>query len=209
MSLLMNPGVETDILTLAGVYNANFVDLKLDEAELTGKVFENCSFARCSFVEAQIIGCKFINCEFKACHLSAVQIKNSSFMEVVFDECNLRGINWTKVKWPYIALTSPVQFYRSNISHSSFYELNLKEIIIEECKAHEVDFRGADLSNGSFMNTDFEGSLFMHCKLQAANFTDAINYHISPVDNDIRKAKFSMPDAVNLLRCFDVVIEGI
>lgn len=85
--------------------------------------------------------------------------------------------------------------------------MNLKEIIIEECKAHDVDFREADLSNGEFFMTDFEGSLFMHTKLYAATFTQAINYNINPNENDIRKGKFSMPDVIELLRNFQIEIE--
>lgn len=172
----MNSGTLADILNQTEMYNITFTELKLDKVELANKVFENCNFVRCSLIEANIIGCKFANCEFKGCNLSAAKLRNCSFLEVVFDESNLAGINWTQVKWPYIALTSPVEFYRSNISHSSFYELQLKELVIEECKAHNVDFRGADLSNGRFVNTDFESSLFMHTKLQASNFTDAMNF---------------------------------
>ena len=84
--------------------------------------------------------------------------------------------------------------------------MNLQEIIIEECKAHDVDFREANLSNGSFIETDFERSMFMHTKLNSADFTDAINYNINPNENDIRKGKFSLPDAIALLNGFEIEI---
>ena len=76
-------------------------------------------------------------------------------------------------------------------------------------KAHDVDFRGCDLSNGSFVLTDFQNNLFLNSKLYAADFTDAINYSINPRENDIRKGKYSMPDVINLLHYFDIEIEGI
>lgn len=205
----MSNGAEHDVLKQDAFYDIRFSDLKLDNTLLINKVFENCRFVRSSFIETTFNACKFVSCEFTSCNLSAAQIRNSSFIEVIFDESNLPGVNWTQAKWPYIALTSPIAFYRSNISHSSFYELALKEIVVEECKAHNVDFREADFSRGNFMLTDFEGSLFLHTKLQAADFSDASNYHISPVDNDIRQAKFSMPDVINLLHCFDITIQGI
>lgn len=148
--------------------------------------------------------CKFVDCVFEACDLSGVKIANTSFNEVVFDGCKLLGINWTQAKWPYIALTSPIKFYNSNISYSSFYELSLTEIIIETCNAKGVDFREGRFDRGNFRLTDLEGSLFTHSSLIEADFTGAYNYNINPSENKIAKAKFSLPDALNLLGHFDV-----
>jgi len=188
-------------------YDATFSDLNYSSTTLQNKVFENCKFVDGVFSESKFVGCKFIDCEFKSCNLSATQFDESSFSEVTFYESKVIGVNWTKLKWPFIKLSSPFQFYKSNISHSSFYGLELKELIIEECKAHDVDFRSADLSDANFVLTDLERSQFMHTKLCSANFTDAVNYHIDPNENDIRKAKFSMPDVINLLHIFEIEIQ--
>jgi uncharacterized protein YjbI with pentapeptide repeats len=115
-------------------------------------------------------------------------------------------VNWTQVAWPQIKLTSPLKFYKSNISHSSFYELELAEIVVEECKAHEVDFREGDFSHGNFSGADLQGSLFMHTKLNSADFCEAVNYQIDPQQNNIKKARFSMPEAMNLLNSFEIEI---
>ncbi|MCL9683655.1 pentapeptide repeat-containing protein [Legionella maioricensis] len=205
----MNNKINIDIFQQDEFYDISFSDLKLDAAELKNKLFENCTFTRSSFIETLFHSCKFVDCEFKLCNLSSVQFKYTSFSDTVFDESKLIGINWTQAKWPNINLTSPIKIYKSNISHSSFFELELREIIIEECKAHDVDFRGCDLSNGIFILTDFQNSLFMHSKLYAANFMEAINYNINPKENDIRKGKYSMPDVINLLHHFEIEIEGI
>lgn len=190
-------------------YDTKFSELKLDALEFRDKRFENCTFIKSSFIETIFHSCKFVECEFKECNLSSTQFKYTSLTDTVFEESKLIGINWTQLKWPNINLTSPIKIYQSNISHSSFFELELREIIIEECKAHDVDFRGCDLSNGRFILTDFQNSLFLNSKLYAADFTDAINYSINPQENDIRKGKYSMPDAINLLHYFDIEIEGI
>jgi fluoroquinolone resistance protein len=205
----VNKSIQVDLVNQEEFYDYNWSDLKLDEIELKNKRFENCTFVRSSFINTQFHSCKFIDCEFKLCNLSSAQFKYTSFTDTVFDESKLIGINWTQAKWPNIKLTSPIKIYRSNISHSSFFELDLREIIIEECKAHDVDFRGTDLSNGIFIATDFQSSLFMHTKLCAANFTDAINYSINPKENDVRKGKYSMPEVINLLHYFEIEIEGV
>ncbi|WP_423202849.1 pentapeptide repeat-containing protein [Legionella busanensis] len=198
---------ETTIFNQQEFYNYKFSDLTLEKTELENKVFENCKFEKSNFSEAKFTSCKFVDCEFVSCNLSAIELNNTSFSETLFADCKLMGINWTKVKWPLIKLTSPIQFYRSNISYSSFYGLDLKEIIIEECIAHDVDFREGNFSNGNFTLTDFENSLFMHTKLHAASFIEAINYSINPIDNDIRKGKFSVPEVLNLLHAFQIEIE--
>ena len=205
----VNDIIQINIVNQAEFYDLKVSDLKLDELELRNKRFENCTFVRSSFIGTKFHSCTFVDCEFKLCNLSSAQFKYTSFTDTVFDESKLIGINWTQAKWPNINLSSPIKIYKSNISHSSFFELELREIIIEECKAHDVDFRGCDLSNGIFISTDFQSSLFMHTKLYAANFTDAINYSINPKENDIRKGKFSMPDVISLLHYFEIEIEGI
>lgn len=201
--------IKSDIFHQDEFYDLTFSDLKLDKMEIRDKLFENCTFNKSSFIETIFHSCKFVDCEFKFCNLSSTQFKYTSFNETVFDESKLIGINWTHAKWPNINLSSPIKIYKSNISHSSFFELELREIIIEDCKAHDVDFRGSDLSNGIFILTDFQNSQFMHTKLYAANFTEAINYSINPKENDIRKGKYTMPDAINLLHYFEIDIEGI
>lgn len=197
-----------DIFIQHEFYDTHFSDLKYASVKFENKIFENCQFTDSTFNEAKFIRCKFIDCEFKTCNLSSAQFDQTSFSEVVFAESKLIGINWTRVKWPLIKLSSPLKFYKSNISHSSFYELELSEIIIDECKAHDVDFREGDFSQASFVLTDLERSLFMHTKLYAADFTDAFNYHIDPMNNNIHKAKFSLPDALNLLNSFDIEIKN-
>lgn len=188
-------------------YEVNFTNLMLEEAELANKTFENCEFTKSNFNNTKFTECKFIDCEFESCNISLTEFKNTLFSETIFENCQLSGINWTKVRWPIVNLCSPIKFYKCNISHSSFFELVLTEIVAEECKAHGVDFRGADLSQGSFILTDFDSSLFMHTKLYAADFSEAINYNIDPMQNNILKGKFSMPDAMNLLRGFEIEID--
>lgn len=176
----------------------------MKDAEIHQKLFDNCRFEKCNFNKTKFISCKFVDCEFKACDLSLIDINNTTFNEVVFDTSKLIGINWTHAKWPQVRLGSSIQFYSCNISHSSFFQLQLSGFIAEECKAHDVDFREGDFSEASFMLTDFDKSYFMRTKLHSADFTQATNYTIDPNENDIFKAKFSMPEVVSLLNAFDI-----
>jgi fluoroquinolone resistance protein len=199
--------VDTTVFSNATEFHEqNFSNFSYSSAMIEGKLFEGCRFVHVNFSESQFIRCKFVDCEFNHCNLSTAQFKGSSFNNVTFYESKVIGINWTILNWPHIRLSSPFQFYNSIISHSSFYSLELPELVIEACVAHDVDFREADLRNATFTRTDLEKSQFIHTKLHGADFTEAYAYSIDPTQNDIRKAKFSLPDAIHLLDGFDIQI---
>lgn len=189
-------------------FDVKFTELKFEKKKLSNKIFENCLFEHCEFSETQFIGCRFIDCEFLQCNLTAMVPQNTSFSETLFSESKLLGVNWTQAKWPLVHLLSPIKIFKSNISHCNFYELNLKETVIEQCKAHDVDFRGADFSNSRFVQTDLAKCLFLHTNLSCCDFTDAFNYNIDPNQNTVKGAKFSLPDALNLLEHFEIEIIG-
>ncbi len=186
-----------------------FTDLKLTDQTFENINFDNCSFKKCIFDTVKFVNCEFIDCEFSSCNLNLLNIKNSRFSDVVFEHCTMLGINWADARWPQINLTSPIKFYECNISNSSFFELNLDELVIEACKAHEVDFREASVTYANFTNTDFHNSLFIRTKLTGADFTEAINYNIDITMNEIKKAKFSFPEVVALLNCLEIEIVGL
>lgn len=50
----------------------------------------------------------------------------------------------------------------------------------------------------------FNGSLFNKTILNRADFTDAVNYQINILQNEVTKAKFSRFEALNLLHSLDI-----
>lgn len=82
--------------------------------------------------------------------------------------------------------------------------LSLREMSMIDCKAHDVDFRDADLTQADFSQSDFTNSLFNQTLLAEANFTDAINYNINVFENNVKRAKFSLPEAMSLLQYLDI-----
>ena len=137
-----------------------------------------------------------------------MKVLYSSWNNVVFEDSSLMGVNWAQAKWPQIKLSSAIQFFSCNISYSSFFGLALSSINIQMCKAHQVDFREADLSSANLTNSDFEGCFFMKTILNGADLSDAVNYHIDVLQNPVKKTIFSFPEVVNLLHSFDIVIKG-
>lgn len=189
--------------------NQTFNELINKESCIEDKQFDCCKFIKCDFSGSSIKRCRFVECEFIDCNLSLINFMASSFSEVIFERSKMLGIDWTKVKWPQVKLTSPIEFYTCNINHSSFFGLSLGELIVENCQAHEVDFRDSDLSFSSFQGTDLHMSLFMNTNLSNANLTDAVNYNIDVNNNNLKKAKFSFPEVISLLDYLDIEITGL
>jgi len=188
-------------------YDHIFDNVGMGSSTVEKVIFENCRFIDCDFSETSFYQCKFVDCYFKSSNLSLIKVNSSSFNEVEFDGCKMTGINWALVRWPSIALTSPIYFKSCDISLSTFYQLKLPELLIIACKAHDVDFRGCDLTRADFTKTDLENSQFMHTKLNETDFRGSVNYVISPVENSLSRAKFSTPDVINLLQAFNIEIE--
>lgn len=80
-------------------------------------------------------------------------------------------------------------------------------IRIFKCEAIEVDFTEADLNHGDFQYTDFEKSIFFKTNLSCTNFQQAKNYLIDVRNNTLKKARFSLPEALSLLFSLDIVID--
>lgn len=168
------------------------------------KEFDGCTFRECNFSETTFSRCNFVDCEFIKCNLSVAKMEYSKFADVAFIESKLIGINWTSVDWPNLLFTAPIRFYKSILNDCSFQGLSLRELVLEECRAHHADFREGDFSAANFSYTDFAGSLFNKTDLSNADFSEATNYAIDIHQNVIKGAKFTRMEALRLLDSLEI-----
>ncbi len=185
-------------------YDQKFSNLTHSNISLSGKTFDGCQFDACNFLESKFEECSFIDCTFTHCNLALLNVKNTKFSNIAFIDSKMRGIDWTKAYWRDLSLDLPFSFERCLISASSFYGLNIPKIKISECKAHDTDFREADLSGTDFSNTDLTHSLFNNTNLERANFDGAMNYTIDITLNTVKDASFCRYEAVSLLESLGI-----
>lgn len=191
-------------------------DTYLDGAEFKGQDYAgktikfkeiiDTKFIRCTFTDAFFQECQFKNCAFSQCDLSMMRVKSSRFSDVTFEKCKAVGINWTEASWEKGGFFRLIDFDDCALNYSSFFGLKLSKMKVVKCAALEVDFGEADLTGADFAHTDFSGSIFMHTNLTDANFVHATNYNISAKSNTLKKTKFSLPEAMSLLRSLDIVL---
>lgn len=127
---------------------------------------------------------------FKAQHYTGKVLERKQFSHCHFEGC------------PF----DEASFLHSTFSFCRFVKCQLSLDRLEGCRLQEVVFEGGKLVGieASFEGADLEGTLFHKCNLTKSNFVDAKNYAINPLSNQIGKARFSTPEALSLLRGFDI-----
>lgn len=82
----------------------------------------------------------------------------------------------------------------------------MKKASFSGSKLKECYFTNNQLKGADFYDVDLSGTVFHNCDLTMADFSTAMQYDIDPQTNKIKKAKFSLPEAVGLLKAFDITI---
>lgn len=88
----------------------------------------------------------------------------------------------------------------------NFSDLKMKRASFAGCKVKECSFNETYLSEADFRGADLEESIFHHADLSHADFRDAKNYSIDPQSNTLKKARFSIPEVLSLLKFYDIQI---
>jgi len=185
-----------------------FDDLMQRQQTVRSSTFEGCKFSGCDFSETEFIDCRFSDCEFTDSNLNVAKFDGSKFLETGFRNCKLTGINWTSLNWTNVVLSSPLYFDACDLSFSVFSALQIPDIVMTRCKAHDVDFSECNLSGADLYDTDFTDARFNLSKLDNCNFREATGYFIDPLQNSIKGASFSLPDVLSLLAPFQIDIDG-
>lgn len=189
--------------------NETFTDLVMDHQILEEITFLSCTFTKCDFHESQLKNCVLRDCSFKQCDLNLLLVDGSTFQNIFFEKSKLIGVNWSKASWgkaSFHQLIKKINFHECVLNYSTFMQIHLPKIEMERCIAKEVNFNEADLSGASLRYTDFEGSMFAHTNLTETDFCHAENYNIDPVQNTLKKTRFSLPEAMSLLYNLDIEI---
>lgn len=175
---------------------STFRDLFYEDVNCAGKTFKNVTFEHCTFMTCDFEGCSFVECSFINCNLSAVSVKKTRFYQVNFIKSKVIGIDWTD---KYNFKITGLHFDHCVVNYSVFNGIILKDFVLTNSIAHEVDFIETDMNNADCKGTDFDRSNFLRTKLKNADFCQAINYHIDPNTNSLKGIKVSMPEALSFL----------
>lgn len=92
------------------------------------------------------------------------------------------------------------------MQYCNFSDLNMKNTSFKESKLKNNHFTNTILKGADFNRVDLSGTIFHDCDLSSADFSSSTEYDIDPRANKIKKAKFSLPEAIRLVQAFDITI---
>ena len=185
-------------------FEETFKGLDSGQSQISGTEFEECEFLDCDLSESRFRRCKFTNCDFKRCNLSLVDFSSSQLFAVSFKDCKLVGVDWTKADWPQYYRDFELKFVRCLLNDASFYGLTLNELMLDECKLHDADFREGNFIDSQMTHCTFDRSLFMHTNLERVDFTDSTGCSIDVLANELKGARFSRYEAIHLLESLGI-----
>lgn len=170
--------------------------------DLISYEFVGCEFSGIDFSSRQVKHCKFIECSFVKSNLSNIQVLSSIFRDVGFNSCKVMGVNFSNAE-----TVVDIKFNECLLDLCVFQNLELKNSQFLKCSMKEVDFAECNLENSDFNGSDLKEAVFSNSNLKKVSFLEAYNYSIDIRFNEIKKAKFDLPEAVSLLRSLDIILK--
>lgn len=184
--------------------NRQFVDLDFTGELISKSEFNKCNFEKCNFSGAILKNVIFIDCKFKVCNLSNTKVNNSGWRGVEFSRCKIIGVSWRDIN----KLLLSWHFVDCLIEYCDFNELEMKGVVFEKCQLKNCDMNRVDLQGSKFLDTNLEGTVFQNTNLAKADLRTANYYYIDPTKNNVKNAKFSIPEVVNLLAGFGIEVDN-
>lgn len=177
--------------------NKDFTAEPLEKGE-----YESCQFLQCNFSGLDLSGFSFENCSFMSCDLSNVKVFKAGFQQVSFKDCKILGVHFHTCN-PFLLEFS---FDKCQLDYCSFFNLPMKKTKLESCRMREASFTQADVSGGSFRDSDLSGVIFDRTILEKTDFRNAQNFSIDPELNRIKGAFFDLDGLPGLLEKYRIKV---
>ncbi len=186
------------------IYNKTYESTSSKEILFNNGEFEKCTFKNCDFSACDLSEILFIDCEIIGCDLTLAKLVKTGFQNVSFSKSKMLGLLFYNSNEFGLSFT----FDDCLLNHSSFYKMKIKKTLFKNTQLLETDFTECDLTNSIFSNCDLTKAIFENTILEKSDFRTSFNYTIDPEKNRIRKAKFSLPQAVRLLSKYNIEIDN-
>ena len=185
----------------------SFQGLRLQEETFTGLQFVDCNFTHCSLDSCTLRHCDFSGCVFLRCRVSALKAETVQMKFGEFEECVLTGVNWSLLQ-PAGRFSEPIsRMERCRLKYNSFSNLNLARFDFSGSELVETIFAECKLSESSFQGCGLQNTEFFKCDLRKADFREAVGYRIDVLNNEVKNARFSLPEAMRLLGPLGIQLE--
>ena len=181
--------------------------LTLSDDTLSGGNFVDCLFRACTFENLMLLRCSFRECRFEGCTISQVRTRGSELKFCEFEDCTVLGLNWGLLK-PDGPFGEPIEKMKScRIRYGSFQDMNLKKFNFAGSALTHCTFADCDLSESDLRSCDLSDTEFFRCDLRKADLRHAGGFIIDVNNNQLRGARFTYPEVLDLLDGLGIKIE--
>lgn len=182
-------------------------DKKLQNSVIEKYEFVDCDFRDCNFEDCKIIGCNFVNCRFYNCTVISLRAEYSAIKNTVFEKCNLIGVHWNDLL-PGGRYAFPIQKLKDSfLKYNTFIKMNFTKFDFSGNGIQESAFEECRLSESDFRNCRLEGTQIVGCDIRKADFRESRGYLIDVKSNQMKGARFSFPEAMNLLTSLEIIVD--
>ena len=123
-----------------------------------------------------------------------------SFTEETFEDCRLNEIEWAPLM-SNGAFPDPIHTLKEcSLKYNTFTEMNFNRF--DFSNGNEIVgsmFAKCEMQLANFKGVEHHETEFYQCDLRKADFRDAAGYKVDILGSRLKDAKFSLPEAVNLL----------
>lgn len=134
------------------------------------------------------------------CEITGLRSVSSSVQSLDFEDCRLQEIEWASLL-SNGAFPDPIHTLKDcSLKYNTFTEMNFNRF--DFSNGNEIVgsmFAKCEMQLASFKGTELHETEFYQCDLRKADFRDATGYKVDILGSRLKDARFSLPEAVNLL----------
>ena len=177
---------------------------RFERLTFTEETFYDCDFSDCVFADCTFDSCKldhsvFTECQFLRCTITNLKTTMSRAKFTDFEDCTLTNIDWMSLQGDG-AFADPIESLKGcTLKYNTFTEMNLTKFKFGGNVILRSMFAKCNLVSADFEKCDLLDTEFYQCDLRKASFRDASGYKVDIFGSKLKDAKFSLPEAVNLL----------
>lgn len=179
--------------------NERFQGLRFTEEVFEGFTLVDCSFSDCVFERCTALRCVLTECRFQNCRIADLKCEYSQVKFLALEQCSLTGVNWGLLL-PSGGFGTPLERLEAcRLKYCFFTGMDLRRFSFSGSALQECMFTDCRLGESDFQDCGLGGTEFFRCDLSGADFRQARDYRVDLPSCTVKGAKFSLPEAADLL----------
>lgn len=185
----------------------SFQGLTLSGEELSSLTLVDCDFTGCVFEGCKVTRCMFTECRFKDCRITDPKFDYTEAKFLTLESCQLTGVNWGLLV-PGNGFGEPIdKLAGCRMKYNFFTEMDLRRFAFAGSALDNCTFADCKLTDSDFSDCRLGGTEFFRCDLNGADFRKASGYRIDVLTCPVKGARFSLPEAADLLYSLGIKLE--